>query len=84
MPRAARAIDDHVHAAPFSDLQDARERVLFLHVDHGVGAHRLRDFEPPRIRDVPVTMMSEAPACLAAIAQHIPCWPGPWISTDDP
>ena len=28
-------------------------------------------------RDVPVTMTSAAPAWLAAIAQHMPCCPGP-------
>ena len=30
---------------------------------------------------VPVTMISEAPACLQITVCDRPCWPGPWIST---
>ena len=30
---------------------------------------------------VPVTIISEAPACLQTTVCDRPCWPGPWIST---
>jgi hypothetical protein len=34
--------------------------------------------------DVPVMMMPLAPADFAAITQHSPCWPGPWMRTVEP
>src|SRR5918996_2736031 len=35
-------------------------------------------------RVVPVMMISDAPACLQATTWESPCWPGPWMSTDEP
>ena len=57
------------------------ERVLVLDVDDVVGAERLGELQPGASRLVPVTMMSDAPACLQATTWESPCWPGPWIST---
>ncbi len=34
-------------------------------------------------RVVPLTTISEAPACLEATTCESPCWPGPWMSTVD-
>ena len=53
-----------------------------LHVDHVVGAELLGDLQArARPCAVPVTMISEAPACLQITVCDRPCWPGPWIST---
>src|SRR5689334_14015634 len=45
----ARAVDDHIHAAPVRELEEACERVLLLYIDDRVGAHRCRDLQPASI-----------------------------------
>ena len=79
---AGGAVERDVDALAAGDLHDARERVFLLHVDDVIGAELLGDLHAARRPwTVPVTMISEAPACLQITVCDRPCWPGPWIST---
>ena len=78
---AGGAVERHVDALAAGDLHDARERVLLADVDDVVGAELLRHLHAAPVLRVPVTMISEAPACLQITVCDRPCWPGPWIST---